>query len=441
MRWACLAAAVLLALGGPLPDMVKRMFPSLSPLTLCLDSITQRRWYAGVFWGLPALAVLAVAVARGRFLCRWICPAGTVYAAAEPIALRKPIWRRKINGVLFWTLAAGALAGFPLFLGLDPLSSFNRMTPLLRGWHGVAVLIPGLVVPLFLVLSAIQPQLWCTHFCPLGYLFDLVRLRPAGQGRPDRVRRDLVIGLAVGVPLAVVGRRLRLVPPLTGEPEWPVLPPGARPAMEFAALCTRCYACVNACPTGVIGVGPLAGRPVGQWFQPELNTLRACCEEFCTACTQVCPAGAIVRLTEDEKRHRRIGTAVIIREACLAWEDQERCTVCDEYCPYHAIEFDESEEGIPRPIVNEAICRGCGACSAHCPAVRAGCAIVIRGAPAQGVAKDYVDDPASTARASTKNSSSASVAQTTRNPCSSSNLAVPRAQGIRSWRTGSENPA
>jgi len=41
------------------------------------------------------------------------------------------------------------------------------------------------------------------------------------------------------------------------------------------------------------------------------------------------------------------------------------CKICNNMCPYNAIEFDE-EKSVSRVIT--ALCKGCGTCVAACPA-------------------------------------------------------------------------
>lgn len=389
VRVLCLVAAVAFALGGPLPNVLRRALPSLSPLLLAANSIASRSWYAGLFWGIPPLVVAALSVTRGRLFCRWVCPAGTLYSCVKPLSLKKRLLSHRLSGYVFWTIVFGSLAGFPLLIALDPLSSFSRMTPFMRGWYRTAALVPGLLVPLFLVLSAVQPMLWCTHVCPLGYLVDLVYMRNAASRiKQSTTRREIVVGLAVGLPLGILGRRLGIIPEADGR-ELPILPPGAETPEQFAAACSRCYACVNACPTDVLTVRMPRGRTLGQFFHPELDTNQSYCEEFCSECTHACPAGAIKPLTLERKRMRKIGTARVERSACLAWAEGEYCMVCEEYCPYHAIRTDESVSGIPRPLVEPDICRGCGICQANCPAVRAGRAIIVHGVAKQTVATEF----------------------------------------------------
>ena len=80
IRLMLLAAAVFLMLGGPLPaaldasitDAARRLLPGLSPLMAVSETLSQRTWYLGIFWWGPPAVVLAMAIWRGRWFCRWI---------------------------------------------------------------------------------------------------------------------------------------------------------------------------------------------------------------------------------------------------------------------------------------------------------------------------------------------------------------------------------
>jgi len=392
VRLVLLAAAVTLAAGGPLPVLAARVVPALSPLVAVTSSVAQRTWYLGAFWFVPPLAVLLLAFWKGRLFCRWICPAGTIYAAGSRWSLKKRLLRVRLNAYLFWAILGASLVGAPLLAWLDPLSTFSRIGPLLRGTYTLASLVPGVLLPVLLLLGVVQPMIWCTHVCPLGYGLELarsIRRRPKETFRTSR--RQVIAGLAVGVPLAAGARWLgAFAAPGTKDKPLPVLPPGAADPETFASLCTRCYACVDVCPTKIIRVDLPAGRAVGQLFQPEVVVFDSektpdCgyCPEPCNLCSDVCPTGALRPLSFEEKWHRQIGVAEVIREACLAWEDGEDCVVCQEVCPYHAVDMEDSPDGRARPVINKELCRGCGACYSKCPAVRKGKALVIRGVERQ----------------------------------------------------------
>jgi len=385
IRLVLLGAAVVFALGGPIPFWLARVFPSLSPLAAVSSSLAQRTWYLGLFWFAPPLLVLALAVWKGRLFCRWICPAGTLFALSAKLSLKKRILTVRVNGAVFWTIIFASVIGVPLFLILDPLAAFSRLTPLTRGMFSAAWLVPGLILPLFLVLGFIQPMIWCTHVCPLGYFLELCRRarerRPPARGGVGRTRREVLAGLLVGIPLAAALRRFSLV--RKSYAKAPILPPGAKNQEVFASVCSRCYACVGVCPTRVIQVRWPTDRAIGQFFQPELAVDKTYCQDDCNRCSQVCPTGAIGALTLAEKQCRQIGLAKVIHSACLAWADGEPCMTCQAACPYGAIETGFNEDGVTSPIVNSDVCRGCGRCQNVCPAVREGKAIIVHGVERQ----------------------------------------------------------
>ena len=418
VRLSLLAGATFIAVGGPAPLWVARVFPSLSPLAALCSSIAGRGWYTTLAWSVAPLAVLLLAIWKGRFFCHHICPAGTLYALAGKIgkhSLRNPLknktkpvgedadppelaktppifsWRDavpgvrwRLNGILFWSIIAGAIVGLPFFLPLDPLSTFNRtLTPASFPGDRIAWIAGG-VLPLFMILGAIQPMVWCARLCPLGYGFDLVRrlrvsrVKPQQEGRPnDPIRRDILIGIGLGVPLAWLIRQFGFSGKHT--PTIPVLPPGADSVERFSGACTRCYACVQKCPSKVIRLQPLHLTIPATAFLPRLDMDKGSCAQYCNDCTQVCPTGALTPLSMDEKQTIQIGVATVNHEACLAWADGEHCMVCQEFCPYRAITDSPSPSGIPRPVVQHEKCRGCGACQNQCPAIRIGKAIHVQG--------------------------------------------------------------
>lgn len=384
VRLVFLSLALGLAMGGPVPAVLVRAFPGLSPLVALTSTIAQRRWYLGLYWFAPPLVVLLLALWKGRLFCRWVCPVGTVYTAGSKLTLKKRLLRVRLNGYLFWAIVGASMVAAPLLLFLDPLATFNRLTPLLTGTYTVASLVPGVLLPLFLLLGFVQPMIWCASLCPLGYFLEFCRsVRREPKQTFVNSRRQILTGLLLGLTAGAATRLLLLSKKAYGQ--IPILPPGAGDLEKFAAACTRCYACVDVCPDKLIRIKPPLDRAIGQWFQPELHYVDVesaiecgSCPEYCNLCTEVCPAGALTPMTLEDKQRLQIGVAKVVREACLAWQDEEDCSVCQEVCPYQAINL-EMEGGRARPVVNPDVCRGCGACYSHCPAIRAGKAIVITG--------------------------------------------------------------
>lgn len=148
----------------------------------------------------------------------------------------------------------------------------------------------------------------------------------------------------------------------------PIVPAGAQGLRHMAAHCTGCQLCVSVCPNQVL-------RPSGDLMtlmQPEISYERGYCRPECTKCSEVCPAGAILRITPAEKSSIQIGHAVWIRENCVVLTDGVACTNCARHCPTGAIRMVPSDPAVqdsPRiPVVNEERCIGCGACENLCPA-------------------------------------------------------------------------
>lgn len=148
----------------------------------------------------------------------------------------------------------------------------------------------------------------------------------------------------------------------------PIVPPGAQGLWHVARHCTGCQLCVSVCPNGVL-------RPstrLDSLMQPEASYERGYCRPECTKCADVCPAGAIHRITVAEKSSIQIGHAVWVKENCVPLTDGVECGNCARHCPAGAIQMvlsDADNADSPKiPVVNTERCIGCGACENLCPA-------------------------------------------------------------------------
>ena len=129
-------------------------------------------------------------------------------------------------------------------------------------------------------------------------------------------------------------------------------PPWAGDEARFVAVCTRCAACADACPTRVIVAG--AGA------YPALDFRRGECL-LCGECVAACADGALQQTDEAPWLQHPLVAA-----HCLAHGNVE-CRVCAESCEQGAIRFRPRLGGVAWPEVDAATCNGCGACVAPCP--------------------------------------------------------------------------
>ena len=147
----------------------------------------------------------------------------------------------------------------------------------------------------------------------------------------------------------------------------PIVPAGAQGLKHLSDHCTACQLCVSACPNDVL-------RPstrLENLMQPESSYEKGYCRPECTVCSEVCPSGAIQKISKEEKSSIQIGHAVWIRENCLPLRDGVKCGNCARHCPVGAIQMVKSDPAVadsPRiPVVNTERCIGCGACEFLCP--------------------------------------------------------------------------
>lgn len=147
----------------------------------------------------------------------------------------------------------------------------------------------------------------------------------------------------------------------------PIVPAGAQGLRHMARHCTGCQLCVTVCPNDVL-------RPstrLDSLMQPELSYERGYCRPECAKCSEVCPAGAILKITDADKSSIQIGHAVWIKENCVVLTDGVECGNCARHCPsgaIHMISSDPDREDSPRvPMVDAERCIGCGACENLCP--------------------------------------------------------------------------
>ena len=209
--------------------------------------------------------------------------------------------------------------------------------------------------------------------------FDALKYSPSMQTKKnasvDASKRSFLLASALVSTAAMAQKKEKLMDGGLAEIEdkvapqrqTPLTPPGSLSFQNLSTRCTGCQLCVSECPNQVL-------RPSGDLMhlmQPTMSYEHGYCRPECTRCSEVCPAGAIKKIDQDEKTSIQIGHAVWIKKNCVVLTDEVECGNCARHCPSGAIEMvplDPDNEDSPKvPAINEAACIGCGACEYVCP--------------------------------------------------------------------------
>ncbi len=231
----------------------------------------------------------------------------------------------------------------------------------------------------------------CETACPEDVIkFRFLPNRKSAISKPDLQRRTALASAAAGalfIPVARVADSLDV-----NYHSKVIRPPGAVEERAFLERCIRCAECMKVCPNNALHPAFFEAGVEGMWT-PILIARIGYCEHSCVLCGQVCPTGAIQKISEKEKLGIgqppiKIGTAFYDHGRCLPWSMGTPCIVCEEFCPTSpkAIWVEEVDapvrdkvpgpNGEPpamkivhlqRPHVDPSLCIGCGACEKVCP--------------------------------------------------------------------------
>lgn len=188
----------------------------------------------------------------------------------------------------------------------------------------------------------------CLDLCPKNGI--KYGQKPKEEIKFSPKRREIITGItAAAVFGAMIKAGLVVKDKIVEKFKDIILPPGAESEERFANKCYNCNLCVENCPNKIIA------KANDKFPTVHLDYTKSCCDKNCNKCGQVCPTGAIKRLSLEDKQKTRIAMAMIIEDKCV------NCGHCIKACPYGAIT--KGENGI---IINASKCIGCGACKLKC---------------------------------------------------------------------------
>jgi MauM/NapG family ferredoxin protein len=322
-------------------DLLRPVFPHIG-----LDSLSYARFSVPVFntdlfIAILVLGIVMLGMVQSRFWCRNLCPAGALLALFS----FRPLFRRAVSAKC--TSCGRCVRACPM----------------------------GAIAKDFVKTAHSEciTCLKCQEVCPEKAIrfnvgVKVPRISPEVNLERRRVLRAGATGLAAAALTMTNLQHLHGGEnPRALRSAGLIRPPGALPETEFQARCVRCGECIKGCLTNTLQPVWFEAGLSGMWT-PKITARLAGCEQGCNLCGQVCPTAAIRPLTLEEKAFAKIGTARIDKTRCIAWEQDKKCLICDEVCPYNAI-VSQFVSGHPNtvPVIDEDKCNGCGYCECKCP--------------------------------------------------------------------------
>ena len=217
----------------------------------------------------------------------------------------------------------------------------------------------------------------CLDSCPdNGVVFRHKKGLEANSVKPwDPTRRTFLAGSVlttlslVSWPVLAGGRKDgggQCKSPQAVNRNYPVTPPGSASLERFINACTACHLCVSACPTHVIKPAFMEYGLAGI-MQPRMDYYANFCNFDCVVCSEVCPTGALLPVSLEEKHLLQLGKVTFVKQNCIVYTKGTDCGACSEHCPTKAVKMRPYKGKLFLPIVEPDICVGCGACEYACP--------------------------------------------------------------------------
>ena len=324
-------------------DLIRPLGDMLNLSSISFAQIRTIRFATQFFILFFFMIIFGMVIFSPRFWCRYLCPSGALLAFFS----KAPMIRRQVSDKC--TQCGKCIKKCPM-------SAIEIENPE-NACHSECIVCRT-----------------CEEICPENAIFfglsKGTKTIPSKTFSPER--RQLVSFGLIGAGTAVMS--LTGLNSLHGKPgegqvgaKGLIRPPGSVLETDFLSRCVRCGECMTACPTNTLQpIWLIAGFPA--LFSPAITPRRGFCDPQCNECGKICPTNAIRSIEKSDRIWAKTGTAQIVRQKCLAWEFTKSCMVCDEVCPYDAIDFlMEKGNKVPVPHVIENRCAGCGYCEHFCP--------------------------------------------------------------------------
>ena len=232
----------------------------------------------------------------------------------------------------------------------------------------------------------------CLSVCPNEgiifskyYFTDKLKETKIDVDKREFISKTLLYTLTItGISLAQkrIGSKRESTIPVSKN--FTVSPPGSIGLSTFTSRCTACHLCVSSCPAQVLQPA-LWEYGFAGILQPYMDYSASYCTYECVICGNVCPTGAILPVSIEDKKTLQIGKTTFIKENCIVETEKTECGACAEHCPTKAVKMVPYNK-LHIPEIKNEYCVGCGACEHACPTIPYK-AIYVEGNPVHQIAK------------------------------------------------------
>ena len=263
------------------------------------------------------LLVIIAVICKDRYFCTNICPAGTILGLISKISLNK-IYINKEECISCGMCEKNC-----------PSECINSKEKTVDN-------------------EACIKCLKCLEVCPKGRInFGKI---------PEKIkfnfkrRRIIIASAAILLFGGMVNAGTILKDRLVEKLKDVILPAGAGDKERFFNKCLNCNLCVENCPQKILV------KSDNEYGAVHIDYSKGSCDYNCHKCSEVCPSGAIKKISLEEKQKTRIAMAMINGDKCA------KCGQCYEVCPVHAIIKTDDNTS----LLNASKCIGCGNCKKAC---------------------------------------------------------------------------